>query len=437
MKYKETGVEWLGKVPEDWKVDRLKDNSTIVTGNTPSKKVSENYENGTIPWVKPENLRGKFIEDSTEKLTEKGLISARLIPENSILVGCIGDIGNYAVSKVPLTTNQQINSVIFDQKKVHFSYGRYIIESSRGEHWKNSTIVVVSILNKSRQGIIQIPVPPLNEQIAIANYLDKACERIDKIIKLKEEQLLKMEANKQSLIKEFVTGKKTHKTHNEYVSSNIEWLGDIPKSWKLKRLFNISHFVRGNSSFKKDELLEEGKYVALQYGKTYKVEEVNEKFKFFVNDDFYKSSQIVNFGDVIFVSTSETLEDLGHSVFYNRNDIGLIGGEQILIKPKNTIIDGKYLFYTTKVFGKELRKFATGLKVFRFDSYDLKNIYVPVPPLNEQRAIAEHLDNSIEKTKKIKIIIQNQIKTLKIYRKSLIHEYVTGKKLIEKHTNKA
>ena len=219
---------------------------------------------------------------------------------------------------------------------------------------------------------------------------------------------------------------------DRYKTSHIEWLGDIPKSWDLKRLFNICYFIRGNSSFKKDELLDEGKYVALQYGKTYKVDEVNEEFKFYVNENFYKSSQVVNYGDVIFVSTSETLEDLGHSVFYNRNDIGLIGGEQILIKPKNTILDGKYLYYTTRVFGKELKKYATGLKVFRFDTYDLKNVYVPIPPIEEQKAIAKQLDETIAKTKKIKTIIQNQIKTLKNYRKSLVHECVTGKKVVVK-----
>lgn len=118
-----------------------------------------------------------------------------------------------------------------------------------------------------------------------------------------------------------------------YKNSGIEWLGIIPEHWGILRLFGICNFVRGNSAFEKNDLLSNGKYVALQYGKTYKVEEVNKKFEFYVNDEFYKSSQTVDFGDVIFVSTSETIEDLGHSVFYNRKDKGLLGGEQILLKP--------------------------------------------------------------------------------------------------------
>ena len=74
----------------------------------------------------------------------------------------------------------------------------------------------------------------------------------------------------------------------EYVDSEIKYIGDIPKHWDVKRLFNICSFIRGNSTFGKNELLDKGKYVALQYGKTYKVEEINEEFKFYVNDKFYK-----------------------------------------------------------------------------------------------------------------------------------------------------
>ena len=138
-----------------------------------------------------------------------------------------------------------------------------------------------------------------------------------------------------------VPSKNPDKSVMQTKDSGIEWLGEVPAHWSLQRLFGICKFVRGNSGFEKNDLLDNGKYVALQYGKTYKVEVVNEEFEFFVNDEFYKKSQVVNQGDVIFVSTSETIEDLGHSVFYNRNDIGLIGGEQILLKPNQNILNGK------------------------------------------------------------------------------------------------
>jgi len=143
----------------------------------------------------------------------------------------------------------------------------------------------------------------------------------------------------------------------------------------LNKNFRIDGFckiVRGNTGLKKDELLDAGDYVALQYGKTYKVDVVDETFNFFVNEEYFKESQVVNQGDTILISTSETIEDLGHSCFYDRKDLGLLGGEQILLKPKSNSINGKYLYYFSKFFKTELQKYATGLKVFRFNIDDLK-----------------------------------------------------------------
>ncbi|MCT7528736.1 restriction endonuclease subunit S [Aliarcobacter cryaerophilus] len=213
--------------------------------------------------------------------------------------------------------------------------------------------------------------------------------------------------------------------YSSYKDSGVEWLGEIPEHWEVEKLFGLCNFIRGNSSFSKDELLNNGKYVALQYGKTYKVDEVNEKYEFYVNDEFYKSSQIVNFGDTIFISTSETIEDLGHSAYYKRSDLGLLGGEQILLNSKIEIIDSKYLYFSSKVFSKELQKFATGIKVFRFNINDLKTIYIPLPPKEEQTKIASFLD---KKTTQIDEVISQKeklIELLKERKQIVINDAVT------------
>lgn len=215
------------------------------------------------------------------------------------------------------------------------------------------------------------------------------------------------------------------KPYTKYKPSGIAWLGDIPQHWEVVRLTGTCDLVRGNSSFKKDELLNEGKYVALQYGKTYKVNEVDENFQFYVNDEFYKASQIVNIGDVILVSTSETMQDLGHSVFYNRLDLGLIGGEQILLKPNTDDINGKYLYYSSKIFSKALRKYATGVKVYRFNVQDLKTIFTTVPPLPEQTAIANFLDYKTAKIDRFIFKKKQLIKLLNEQKAGIINDAVT------------
>lgn len=213
--------------------------------------------------------------------------------------------------------------------------------------------------------------------------------------------------------------------YDSYKDSEIDWLGNIPEHWSNHRVDWISTLIRGNTGFKKDELLNNGEYVALQYGKTYKVDEVNNTFKYFVNSEFYKNGQIVRRGDTIIISTSETIEDLGHSCFYNRDDLGLIGGEQILLKPNRKLVIGKYLYYYSKKFCTELQKYPTGLKVFRFNIDDLKRIFLAIPSLPEQTAIANYLDIKTQAIDKKVSLLEKKIGYYLELRKSLINETVT------------
>jgi len=214
------------------------------------------------------------------------------------------------------------------------------------------------------------------------------------------------------------------KKYDNYKDSGLEWLGEIPKQWKFYRIDWINKIVRGNTGFKKDELLDNGEYIALQYGKTYKVDEINETFRFYVNNEFYKSNQTVHYGDTILISTSETIEDLRHSCFYNRNNIGLIGGEQILLKPNSKFIFDKYLYYYSKIFFNGLSKYATGLKVFRFNIDDLKNIVLWLPNIAEQNQIATYLDTQTQKIdKEIQLLEEKSLK-YKELKQTLINETV-------------
>ncbi|MBD3638522.1 MAG: restriction endonuclease subunit S [Crocinitomicaceae bacterium] len=213
--------------------------------------------------------------------------------------------------------------------------------------------------------------------------------------------------------------------YKSYKDSKIDWLGDVPNHWTNHRIDWIGELVRGNTGFKKDELLESGEYVALQYGKTYQVDEVNNDFQYYVNSEFYKKNQVVNQGDTILISTSETIEDLGHSCFYNKEELGLLGGEQILFKPNRKVLIGKYLYYFSKKFSTELQKYATGLKVFRFNIDDLKQIFIAIPPIEEQKAIAEYLDNKSQAIDKKVSLLEKKIGYYQELRKSLINETVS------------
>ncbi|NNG76140.1 restriction endonuclease subunit S [Acinetobacter sp. ANC 4277] len=213
--------------------------------------------------------------------------------------------------------------------------------------------------------------------------------------------------------------------YKSYKDSGVQWLGEIPSHWAIVRLDQGCEIVRGNTGFSKADLLEEGQYVALQYGKTYKVDEINNTFSSYVNEEFYKLSQIAMYGDTVLISTSETIEDLGHSCFYARQDIGLIGGEQFLLKVNQEEQLGKYLYYLSKAFSGYLRKYATGTKVYRFNTDHLKKIYIPQIPFNEQKIIADFLDKRLAQVDALIAKQETLLEKLAEQRVALISHAVT------------
>jgi type I restriction enzyme S subunit len=409
-------IDWLNAIPTHWEEVRL---GSLF--NQRKEKVSDiDYpalsvtKKGVVPQL---DNAAKSNDGDNRKLVLKGdfAINSRSDRKGSSGVSIYdGSVSLIYIVLKPIKIEPRYSEYLLKSyyfKEEYYRYGRGIVEdlwTTRYSEMKNMII----------------PSAPIEEQTAIANFLDYKLEKIARFITKKKQLIELLTEQKAAIISKAVT--KGINTNAKLKPSGIVWLGNIPAYWEVTKLTGVSSFVRGNSSFKKDELLSNGEYVALQYGKTYKVDEVNEEFEFYVNDEFYKVSQVVNSGNVIIVSTSETIEDLGHSVFYNRSDLGLLGGEQMLLKPNNDIVDEKYLYYSSKVFTKELRKYATGVKVYRFNITDLKTIYTSVPPIQEQQKIVKYIEIEIQRIDKTISTIEKEIYLVEEYKTALISEAVTG-----------
>jgi len=426
-RYKDSGVEWLGKIPEHWEVRRIKHLFN---------EINERSLDGSEDLLSVSQYTG--VTNKSDRLEDGGMLTTASTLEGYKKVRK-GDL----VSNIMLAWNGSLGFSPFNgitspaysiyrlYKGNDERYFHYLLRTElyKAEFKRNSSGVIESRLRLYTDSFFNILsiLPPLSEQTAIANFLDDKTEKIDQAINIKEQQIALLKERKQILIHNAVTKGIRPLSEVEMKDSGVEWIGEIPKHWEIEKLYGICRFVRGNSSFKKDELLSEGKYVALQYGQSYQVNEIDEKYMFYVNDEFYKDSQIVNHGDTILISTSETIEDLGHSVYYNRNDVGLLGGEQILLKPKKEQLNSHYLYLFSKVFSKELRKYATGIKVFRFNIDDLKTIYSTVPPFSEQKEISQYIESASQKIDTAVSLKQQEIEKLKEYKSSLINSVVTGK----------
>lgn len=206
--FKDSGVEWLGKVPEDWEVKRLRFIARVQTGNTPSKSDEENYANEGLMWVKPDNLSGLTpITETKEYLSDIGEKLGRAIPPMSPLVCCIGTVGKLGFAVNEVATNQQINAIIFDDKKMESRFGFYLVMATESEHIRLANTNVVSILNSFQQSNISLPLPHVKEQTAIADYLDRETTKIDQLKAKIDTAIERLQEYRAALITAAVTGK--------------------------------------------------------------------------------------------------------------------------------------------------------------------------------------------------------------------------------------
>ena len=184
-------VPGLGTIPADWEVVRLGEVTEVVTGNTPPRNNSEFY-GGQTPWVKPSDLlTGRFVHTSEEYLTDSGVLVSRKVRRGSVLVSCIGTIGEVAIADTPLCFNQQINALMpSDLISSTFLYWACLMRASYLRSVASKT--AVPILNKSSFSNVTVPLPHVCEQQAIAATLDGVDETIEEARKERDRlQLLK------------------------------------------------------------------------------------------------------------------------------------------------------------------------------------------------------------------------------------------------------
>jgi type I restriction enzyme S subunit len=420
-RYKDSGVEWIGEIPEHWEINKLKRLSNIITGNTPPKSEEENYDDEGIPWVKPDNIQDDgTISETKERLSVIGLQKARLIPKSSAIVCCIGTVGKVGFTQEDCTTNQQINSIIFERPSIwNNKYGFYCLCSSKNEHEKYSNKVVVSILNKTQQGNILMPVPSLKEQKAIASFLDQKTAEIDDLIADKEKLIELLQEKRQVIITEAVT--KGLNPNVRMKDSGVEWIGEIPEHWEIRKLKYLGEAIIG-LTYSPEEIADEG--VLVLRASNIK----NNKIVF--DDNVYVNKKVPNklitrHGDILICSRSGSRELIGKNACIDENSEGFTFGAFM------TVFRSKYWRYLYYVFNSTLFKYQSGSfltsTINQLTINNLNSFIVPLPPENEQKHICDILDKKVENIDTLITEIQNQIQKLKEYRQSLISEAVTGK----------
>lgn len=427
-KYKNSNIEWIGEIPEHWQVVKLKHYTNIVTGNTPSTKEDNNFsESNGVPWVKPGDLKElKPIYSSTDFLTEKGLLKARIVKKGATLIGGIGDIGKLGFAGCELTTNQQIHSIEPIENEINSRFLAYFLSLAGGELKRISSSVVVPILTKAKLLNLELIQPPKQEQTQIALYLDYKTAIIDKLIEQKKQLIQLLKKQRQATINEAVTKGLNPKATLK--PSGIEWLGDIPEHWEIINLRYLGSCQNGVS--KGREYFGTG-FPFVNYSDVYKNRIIPSSVKGLAqSSDSDRENYSVQRGDVFFTRTSETVEEIGiASTCLKTFEDAIFTGFVIRFRPKDDSLIPEYskYYYRSNVqrifFVKEMNLVTRA----SLSQELLKRLPVLIPPQEEQVEIYQYLDQKI--TKFIECInkLENQIGKLKAYRQSLISEAVTGK----------
>lgn len=428
---KDSGVEWLGKIPKDWEVIRGKflfDNKKIKNSGAINNVLSLTL-NGVIDrdinnfeGLQPESFDG-YQEFKKDNLVFK-LIDLENISTSR--VGIVHKDGLMSPAYIRLEKKKDINTKYYYYN--YFDYYNKNIFNFLG------SVGVRSALNSSDLLEIEVLNLQKQEQEKIANFLDEKTSQFDLIISKKEKLIERLEEAKKSLISEVVTGKvKVVKTDVRYELvkrsseemkySGVEWLGDIPKGWEVMKAARIANIVRGGSPRPAGD----PRYFGGNEVPWITVGEVTKDDNKFLNS---VSSYLTLLGkeqsrylekDTLVMSNSGAT--LGVPKILNIN--GCINDGSLAFLNLN--INKNYFYYLlksrTEIFRKEMQ--ISGQPNLNTDV--VKSLYIVKPSEQEQSIIAQHLDN---KTIEINKLIDNgkiQIEKLKEAKQSLISEAVTGK----------
>ncbi|EGG0584968.1 TPA: restriction endonuclease subunit S [Campylobacter jejuni] len=419
--FKESGIEWLGEIPEHWEVVKINKIVTFVNGYA-----FENFDFNPIfeiPVIRIGDMqKEKILYDNCLKTKEKEKLKQFLISNNDILIALSGaTTGKIAFCDTDNKAyiNQRVAIVRSKLKLVKYYF------LTRG-----FSLLIELACNGSAQpnistkeiGEFKIPLPPLKEQEQIANFLDEKCKKIANFIEKKEKLITLLKEQKQALINETIT-KGLDKNIN-FKDSGIEWLGEIPQHWRIVKLKYVA-FTNIGLVYTPDDIIEnpdEGYPVLrannIQNGK------IDYQDLIYIKSKQIGKKQIISSGDLLMCVRNGSENLLGKTAKIQDGYFSFGAFTAII---KSQFNDYFYWIFQTNMLRKSIARFSASNGIGQISQDDIKNFIISFPPLKEQEQIAQFLDSEISKIDKIIEKTKKQIKLIKEYKTTLINQAVCGR----------
>lgn len=429
-RYKDSGIPWLGEVPEHWEIKHINQIFKIHNGATP--KTSEpDYWGDEIAWFTPKDLgdnKNKEIAASLKMITKEGYenCGVSLAPAKSIALSKRAPIGHLAITLLPAVVNQGcfLLEVLSPNDVNYLYYWLYANKSTLNSFGQGSTFME---LPREKFAMLKISVPPEKEQTAIAHYLDTKLREIDALIDKQQTLLEKLAEQRTAVITHAVT--KGLNPAAPMKKSGVEWLGDVPAHWDVKRLkFLITELRVGpfGSAIKISDYVQDGKPL---YNQRTVLDNSFVNNSIFITDEKYKelNSFQTKSGDFL-LTTRGTIGKV--AIVPENAEPGIIHPCLIRFKIDENLVLPKLLksiFNETDFFKKQLDLQSNATTIDVIYSNSLKELFLALPPRDEQTAITDYLDQETAKIDRLCETVNQTIGRLKEYRTALITQAVTGK----------
>lgn len=423
-KMKDSGIEWIGEIPEDWEIRSFKIHFQLEKGLSITKEnlIETGYPVISYGQIHSKKNFGTKVNDSLIKFVSNEYLKTSqhcLANKNDFIFADTSEdtdgIGNFIFIDRARPIFAGYHTIIARPTNIYFpKYYAYLFYADCWRNQLRSYAAGIKVFSITKKLLYHTSIinPPEAQQVAIANFLDEKCALIDRLVERHQEVIEKLKAFRQSVISEAVT--RGLAPNAPMKDSGIPWIGKIPEDWKIQKLKILASIStqKGQFDIKK-------KYIGLENIEPWTGKYIENSDK----TDIESNTTFFNSGSVLFGKLRPYLAKVFKPV-----ENGQCSMELLALTPVN--INRNFLFWNLLNirFIDEINSSTFGAKMPRANWEFIGNCKLPLPPLINQSIIADYLD---EKCAKIDRIIYNKeqiIVKLTEYKKSLIYEYVTGKK---------
>lgn len=422
---KDSGIEWIGAIPQDWKTDRLQwhlkeinvSNNPIQTKNI----LSLTIEAGVIPYEEKGNQGSKAKEDYRQY--KIAFPATLVINSMNVIIGAVGISQYFGCVSPVYYVFEPIEGT--DLRYIYYLFTNTGFQKEMRKYAKGILEIRLRISSNDMLKRI-VPSPPFKEQQRIADYLDKMCAEIDAVLEKTRASIEEYKKLKQAVITQAVT--KGVRGDRPMKDSGIEWIGEIPVEWEIRKIFRAINKVGDIDHYMPDSV-DDGIPYLMTGDLQEKLSDVNLKSCKKVSFQDYEilSTKIkVNKGDVIFARYAT----IGTVCLVDTEDNILVSYACLIIKPNLSLLCGEFLFYYLKstAFLEEIKQYIKANTQANVGLDSVTKAKIALPSVQEQQEIVDYLRDKCKKIDELIAKKQQYLTEIENYKKSLIYEYVTGKR---------